>query len=370
LQIKELNMIAAPHEYARRTAGEDGYFRAMASSIAKHGKLFIDESDDRTPLATRRELGPCRIIADTADEAVNNMRREFGRALTNLTGMWFMDIDNGMFRGNIYYREIYRANFWGRRALSLPLERVSKIAVIIAGKGRYSLPEEQRFMAYDEGASVALSLPVLCRIGAPFDVYHEDDADHETLEKYQLIILINGLNISDTLRQTLKSLRCNDRAFIWSYGSGAYQNAWSTEAMKDLTGIHFEQTSAQGMPVIDDYSFDWSCGSISPGFLPLEASAVYENWSSFYWSDPRWEAEKIRDVCRKCGVFLYCESSDVMDASQSALMLHASATGEKEIFLPVPKTVTDMISGAVLGKNMTRFRFFAEKGDTRLFELS
>jgi hypothetical protein len=29
-----------------------------------------------------------------------------------------------------------------------------------------------------------------------------------------------------------------------------------------------------------------------------------------------------------------------------------------------------MISGAVLGKNMTRFRFFAEKGDTRLFELS
>jgi hypothetical protein len=69
-------------------------------------------------------------------------------------------------------------------------------------------------------------------------------------------------------------------------------------------------------------------------------------------------------------VFLYCESSDVLDASQSALMLHASATGEKEIFLPVPQTVTDMISGAVLGKNMTRFRFFAEKGDTRLFELS
>ena len=51
-------------------------------------------------------------------------------------------------------------------------------------------------------------------------------------------------------------------------------------------------------------------------------------------------------------------------------MFHASATGEKELFLPVPATVTDMISGAVVGKNMTRLRFFAEKGETRLFELS
>ena len=157
LKIKELDMVAAPHEYNRRTAGEDGYFRAMASSIAKHGKLFIDESDDRTPLATRRELGASRIMADTSDEAVNAMRREFGRALTNLTGMWFMDIDNGMFRSSIYWREIYRAKYWSERALKLPLQRVSQIAVIIAGKGRYALPEEQRFMAYDEGASVALN---------------------------------------------------------------------------------------------------------------------------------------------------------------------------------------------------------------------
>lgn len=370
LKIKELDMVAAPHEYSRRTAGEDGYFRAMAGSIAKHGKLFIDESDDRTPLASRKELGASRIMADTSDEAVNAMRREFGRALTNLTGMWFMDIDNGMFRGNIYWREIFRAKYWSERALKLPRKRVSQIAVIIAGKGRYSLPEEQRFMAYDEGASIALSLPALCRTGAPFDVFHEDDATLETLEKYQLVILINGLNISGSLRQTLKALRCNDRAFIWSYGSGAYQNAWSVEAMRDLTGIHFEQTPAQVMPVIDDFSFDWSAGRISPGFAPLEASAIYENWSSFYWSDPRWDAEKIRDICRRCGVFLYAETSDVLDASQSALMFHASVTGEKELFLPVPATVTDMISGAVVGKNMTRLRFFAEKGDTRLFELS
>ena len=59
-----------------------------------------------------------------------------------------------------------------------------------------------------------------------------------------------------------------------------------------------------------------------------------------------------------------------MDASESALLFHAASSGEKQIFLPAPRTVTDMISGDVIGKALTRFTFNATKGETRLFELS
>ena len=371
LRLPELDIIAAPHEYSRRTAGEDGYFRALAATIARNGKLFVDEADDRTPLATRRELANHRIIADTDDEAINLMRRELGRALTNLAGLWYMDIDNAMFRSGIYYREIYRAKFWSERALALPWKRVSRIAVISADDGRFDLPAEHRFMAYDEGANNALLIPELCRIGAPFDMYSACDATFDVLQNYQLIILINGLNISASLRSTLKSLRNQGRTFIWGYGSGAWlNNKYDPSAMLDLTGIYFESAATQPMPKIDDFSFDWYESEISPGFFPLSASAEYPDWSSFYRGYPRWDVSDLHAICRKCGVFLYCDSFDIVDASESALLFHATSSGEKHLFLPSPHTVTDMISGNVIGKNLTRFSFSASKGETRLFELS
>lgn len=371
LRLPELDIIAAPHEYSRRTAGEDGYFRALAATVARNGKLFVDEADDRTPLATRRELGNHRIIADTDEEAVNLMRRELGRSLSNLTGLWYMDIDNAMFRSGIYYREIYRAKFWSERALALPWKRVSRIAVISADDGRFDLPAEHRFMAYDEGANNALLIPELCRIGAPFDMYSACDATFDVLQNYQLIILINGLNISASLRSTLKSLRNQGRTFIWGYGSGAWlNNKYDPSAMLDLTGIYFESAATQPMPKIDDFSFDWYESEISPGFFPLSASAEYPDWSSFYRGYPRWDVSDLHAICRKCGVFLYCDSFDIVDASESALLFHATSSGEKHLFLPSPHTVTDMISGNVIGKNLTRFTFTATKGETRLFELS
>ena len=49
-----VDMISAPHTYNRREPGGDASMRQYLASTALHGKIFIDESDDRTYLQRRK----------------------------------------------------------------------------------------------------------------------------------------------------------------------------------------------------------------------------------------------------------------------------------------------------------------------------
>ena len=54
LAAPEIDIIAAPHSYYYRAPGDSAYFRNFPASVAAHGKLFMDEADDRTWLSLKK----------------------------------------------------------------------------------------------------------------------------------------------------------------------------------------------------------------------------------------------------------------------------------------------------------------------------
>ncbi len=371
LQLDSVDIVTAPHTYMRRIGGEDAYFRTYPASLARHGKLFMDESDDRTTLGSLRFAGGRRIMADTPEEAIGMLRREFGNAITHGVGQWFMDIDKGMFRDERYMKEIAQFVKCAERSLRLPKKRVSEVALIGDPNGAYYHSRE----TYP--AAVLLyqrSMLQLSRAGAPFDFFCAADLDPETLRRYKVIILADAVAISGQTREILKSLRCDHRTILSFCGAGAVdRNGKFTpaEGMSDLTGIQFTEIPGQRMPHgLEDSSWDDNAKQ-SPGFAPLNADCDFGDWRSIYRAVPDFTAEEIRKIYRESGVHIYSETDDVISVSESALMLHASSSGKKKIHLPAPRIVADMITGRRVAEEcIDEFTFQSVLGETSLFELS
>ena len=89
LNSKYIDIFAAPHTYSSRALGEDGAFRNFIASIKAHGKLFLDESDDRTHL--QGSLSVPHVHTTGTDEDISILRRSFSNGLCHGVGMWFMD---------------------------------------------------------------------------------------------------------------------------------------------------------------------------------------------------------------------------------------------------------------------------------------
>lgn len=371
LALDSVDMVSSPHVYSRRTPGEDAYFRALPATLARHGKLFVDEADDRTILGRIKISNGHRIKAETVDEGVNMLRREFGNALTHCVGINYMDVDGGTFRAPEYVAEIDRAVKYSRRALELPWHRVSEIAVITDFAGRIHLPPERNFDMTDEYALRELQFAQFTRIGAPFDLYAADDIDAEVLKKYKVIIVLDGIALSDTAKSVLKNLQNNDRTFVWFYGAGAFDrksDKFSEANIRDLTGLEIEILPNGPMPFFTN-DLVWVDRPVAPGFAPAEKMAKFKDWTSYYFNGPRVNAGVLREIASKAGVFIYSDKDDVLSASASALMLVANDSGKRKIKLPAAKSVVDMITSETVGENITCFEVDMRSGKVGLWEL-
>lgn len=340
LALESVDIVSAPHTYARRPGGLDGFFRAFPASLAKHGKLFLDESDDRTPLAKVHYYNEKRISAETPAEAVELFWREFGNAATHGVGQWFMDIDQGMFRDELYIRTIADIVKCCGNITPLPKKRVSEAAVIFDTSGiwRYSRDKYPSPIGFAAETMLQLS-----RSGAPFDVWCASDLSAELMSRYKVIIMGDAVALTEKARQVLKELRCDGRTFIWPPESGAVpgdEKSTSQESCMDLTGTEGTQSA------------DMDFGS----------------WRSVFRSKNDITAAELRQIFSESGVHIYSQSDDVFSCSENLLMVHASSAGTKTVTLPAPAEVRVLRENRDLGV-CKEFSFPLEFGETALFEL-
>jgi hypothetical protein len=92
----------------------------------------------------------------------------------------------------------------------------------------------------------------------------------------------------------------------------------------------------------------------------------FPDWTSIDLGEPVIAAETLREIFRAANVHIYADSGDVVSASDSALMIHASSTGEKTVRLPKPCRITDLVSGAIQEKTQV-FSITMQVGETALF---
>ena len=142
-RLTSVDMISAPHSYSRRNLGDDALFRNYPASLALHGKLFIDEGDDRTYLDGVEGNNIEHVKAATPadfDSSLQVIRREFGNMITHNIAMWYMDLNGGNFHDARLMAEITRLKKYGDESMRLSRTPPD-------GSGPYQQPERRVLFA-------------------------------------------------------------------------------------------------------------------------------------------------------------------------------------------------------------------------------
>jgi hypothetical protein len=376
LAAPEIDIISAPHSYYYRAPGDSGYFRNFPASVAAHGKLFIDEADDRTCFSTRNPdpLIHYKKDASTPEDSLMLIRREFGNALTHNVGLWYMDICGNAFHDDTLMKEIAKLYAWGVKSMAKPRPRCSEVAVFYDMRGNYYLPKCCFDGAYPYDFMTPDRFQNLCRAGAPFDLYLVNDILLPEVKTYKVLIFVNLLAPSPEVKSAIDALKCDGRTLVWSYSSGLYGND-DVPDVRNMTAL----TGLEGFRLAESVDFPASnisakrigsqepC-SLKPGILPLDAEHNFDTWRSVYTWNPDISIETLRAEYVRNGVWSYLQTPDVLQVSDGALMIHASEAGVKNICLPWPKVITDITTGEELGKCQSWSMEF-KLHETRIFLL-
>lgn len=391
LRGANVDMISSPHTYSRRRPGGDGAFRQYFSSAALHGKLFIDESDDRTHLELLKTGYKDTFSADMTD-SLGLLWREFGNAVTRACGLWYMDVRTGNFKDPQILDVVANVRNQNARALELPRERCSEVAVV-------SNPESEFYFGYRNTVTNNISLALnsrqmsaLHRTGAPFDWFVIDDIEAVVRGGYKVVVFLDCQYMTDEHMSVVRTLRDQERTLVWMHAPGyVAPDGLSVSRMASLTGFSFDRADGDSMETRDTRTgqvfgleypqldlflpqtnrSDRVLGVGTVGVLldrPLAVERSFGSWTSVFASVPGLPEGILREIFRRAGVHVYTDAGVVVSANASWLMLHAADARSLRVELPrACRRVTDVVTGRMVGENVKSFDWTVGRHSTSVF---
>jgi hypothetical protein len=403
LSSPEVDFLVSPYSYGFRGIGGEGCSMLPSESLRQHGKLYIFEEDTRTHLT--RHDHPNYGKADTLDESIAILKRNFAYILTHGHGIWWL-AGGGPETPHIdlsqepAFRPLMRC-FRNLGEFGLHLERAPTAEVAVL------LDDESFFF---ENLRNDLDLPLifqqrlwgLPRMGAPFDTYLLQDFIEGRLPAYKLYIFLNAFQLDRERRAALKyGIQRDGRVALWIYAPGYIEDDLSLHNMSDLTGFSFEMGRTAWGPLLHIIDFQhpitrnlpqelfWGTNSrLGPVFHLADDSAhilgevVYSQgrcragfgvkhfpeWTSIYVAAPNIPAEVLRGVARFANVHVYNEQGDVLYATSELVAVHTKAGGRRLFHLPKPvEVVYDLFEYKILVEQTDRFQVELPPASTALF---
>jgi len=394
-----IDFFSSPHSYSHRALGQEAAFRAYVASIQAHGKLFIDEGDDRTHLSGDKPY----MHTENTEQDIAIMRRETLNALTNRVGLWWFDMTSGWFNDPELLKAAGELHELGERTLTRPRESYAEIAVVYDPTNYYGLTD---WIAGKD----ALCLPLcneqaieLQRIGAPYDVLLLQDALAPGARDYRCYVFCNTWHMSRELReQVQKRLQGEGRTLVFAYAPGfSSEGGLDIEGMRQLTGMDFELDEAGG-PLRAQWTEDaggidglaaraeWGTDrSMAPRFRVTDpeamaladwadgsgtaaAAAIHDGWTSVYCGTAPIPAALLADSAARAGVHLWTDSWRTganLWAGNGLVGVHTAAEGPVRFDLPWEATVTDAITGTPIAAGTRSFEVELPKWTTAIYSL-
>ncbi|BBH25037.1 hypothetical protein Back11_64000 [Paenibacillus baekrokdamisoli] len=304
-RLTNVDLFTSPHSYYRRAPGDDGVLRTYSDSLALHGKLFIDEADDRTHLAP---AGTSFVLAANMNESLGLIRRAFGQAVTHATGMWYMDQSSGQWYNDpAFAAEFKNLKKWGDYSMTMPRQRSSEVAVISSNQSEFYLGGQTDISAaFYEGPSTIRpqGLGELSKAGAPFDRYLIEDLEQGLVpNNYKVYIFMDTFYLTNAQRAAIEALKGGGRTLVWTWAPGYVSDSGlSTANMASLTGLNFTQVSGKRTESFEGGSFpqtDYTAGFnglygavtpdsnkvISGSYSAYGAAPNTTDWAEFLYSD-------------------------------------------------------------------------------------
>ncbi|MCX5684912.1 MAG: beta-galactosidase, partial [Planctomycetota bacterium] len=389
LDCPDIDILCSPISYNDRGLGQGAPSMTAAESVALAGKMWLNEDDTHTYLATGTQPGyreHVTTLAETNQQLVRNVAQE---ALRNF-GTWWMDLGaTGWFNDKRMWDEMARLKALDQPLLDKPLPYRPEVAAAI---------DERSMMRVAAGGQV-VTAPGVClarqplgRMGAPYGQYLMDDVAGGKVRAKMVVLLTAWCMSPGERRQLLAATRGSTR--LWCYAPGWQEpGGTSLEAMRELTGFQFKKLSnvkALATPTEAGKKLGLTqafgvAKPIEPLFAAADATpddtlATYPDGSaavamrktadgvSIFVGPPGLTSELLRLAARQAGVHLFAQTDCNIYASGPYLVLHASQDGPVEIDTGRAAAVRDVLTGEAVGQG-PKLTLPLKKGETRVLNI-
>ncbi len=388
LDSPDIDVLCAPISYFDRGLGGGSPAMSASESVALAGKMWLNEDDTHTYLATGAPPGSkdhVTSLEDTNAELTRNVAQE---AMRNFA-TWWMDLtQTGWFKDAGMWQRMADLKALDEALLKTPMPFHPEVALVadeqslrlVAAGGGYVVPL----------ASVYHARAALGRMGAPYGQYLMDDLLARRFQS-KLYVLSDAWNLSqDEQNKLLKATK--GAARMWCYAPGYFDSGHvsSPETMRQLTGLSLVPVHVKAMATPTKAGRELGLQAkfgldraLRPLFAvadakPAEVLATYEDGSaavvmhhrddgiSIFVGVPTLTSELLRLAAREAGVHLFTSTDCNVYANGPFLAVHGSQDGPVEIKIGGAGKVVDLLTGQDAGER-PGIKVLLKKGETRVF---
>lgn len=390
-----LDFMCSPASYVTRGCGGTSTFMSCADSIQMRGKLWFNESDNSTYLTGKDDRLAPGSFPENREQSIAILQREFGHVISRGAANWYFDMSGGwysdpeilsLFGKMVDYRSDVLAD---KRAPAFEPE----IAFLVDESNFYFMTPGSAFL----NTSYAFVFSKLPTIGATYGVYWLSDA-HRLPTSVKLVIIVNAYRLDATQMRVLSTLGRPGRSVLWMYAPGLYTaepfvlGARIPEQMSKLTGIDI-RIDDTALPLSatatlpDGAQEAFEAGSGRPAVWCSDGAvstiATYNDtdrcalgvkdrggWLSMWSGVPTVPVPVLRELARRAGVHIFCDSGDTFYAGHGTITVHSNHAGPKRISLPGRFSVEEIFTEAPLKiTGASAIEFEMKSCETRTFRV-
>ena len=417
LDTPEYDFMLNPSVYQNRQPGGAPAQRVAEDSFALHGKIYISQEDTRTH-AENRYFRRKYNVYDSAD-AVNAMKREFGKNISCDNYSWWFDqlLGGRRYRFPEIYDLIGRQQEIAKEAYTLDRNKETDVAFVFCERST------QLTSIQTTGEIVELlrnyELPY---IGVRYSQYYVSDITDARIPPHKLYVFVNCFVLTAAERKKIKARLAREGAVaLWLYASGfadpsAAKEKMSAANISDLTGIQIAMENDCFDPVfrfsgkahpategldrralfgifqrhnyfgIGPYHYSHFESYLYPLFHSVDPDATdlayfantgypavslkkCDGYTSIFYGAKLIDRSVLRAIAKYAGAHVYSADEDVIFVGKNYITHHAASSGKKTLSLPAPSRVTEVYENRVYAENATNFSFDSEFGETKMFRI-
>lgn len=388
LESPDIDFFSAPVSYANRNEGQIGAAMSLTDSIRANGKLWINEDDFRSPIATNAsEAGDGQPFIKSVEALTEVYRRELGFLMQAGTGGWPMDLfgrgwydDAGFWQEIGALRELYERYASIRPAPSPDVVLIVDEEGLVLGADAWHVNRYLLGELRDE----------LYRSGVSFGTYLRSDLEQGLVPEAKLYLMAGSYRLqADSVGRLKEQLHGAGKTVVWMHGFGMTD----PEIVKELTGMQIVNTGEKtlaGIAVTDqfrkempNYTGDkagtggvlelWSLASdkgvevlgTTDGYTTLARKKMKNSQQLFYGSFVM-QAQLIRALAQQAGVHVFSDSFDVIKANGNMIVMHTTGEGQRTIRFTSKADVYEQFTGQWY-TGIEELQFNAAQSKTYLF---
>lgn len=344
LRSPYLDGFAGPVSYGDRTAsaphgavGATSAYMTVMDSAARNGKLWFQESDQRTTVNNSPDIG-WLPGTDSVKKLFNIHKREVGDILLHGCAMWAMDLcDTGWLMDADIWSGLSRLCGFYREYAGKKSSRSSFDVIFVIDEAAESIVGQPSFNGISGNLISSFRFQAY-RSGISFGFAEINDVADGLFDDAKLFVFLNPYRISHSLAVKLKKQLVNRKA-VWMFGFGTS----SFDDIKDITGMTPKVINGGSTGIIPDKDSTFSSpelynitsvrytvsGGDNLGVYDTGESAIVRCGNNWFWGGTSLGVENMRAFAELSGCHVYTEGNDVFLTDGNFAVFGAMEAGKK-----------------------------------------